>query len=279
MVNNQASLDRVFGALGSPVRRAILVRLEAEVNRSTRFTVDVSHDLRSSMTVILANTELALRRTRPPESYRATLQTIQQESNHILAMLEDMLLAARAAGATQTIDKLPVDFAELITEVFLASGAAASIKQQTLILEQSEPKQLWVLGDRSLLRRMLSSLIDNAIKYTPSGGFIELSHRMHAESFTFEVRDNGIGISPDLQDRVFDRLFRADAARSRRDLAGSGLGLSIVKWIAEIHGFQVDLCSKLEHGSTFTIEIPDARLIADNSKASSSAIEHKLGIR
>ena len=239
----------------------LLVRLETEVNRSTRFTMDVSHDLRSAMTVILANAELGLRRTRTPESYRATLATIQQESNHILAMLEDMLLAARSEGTAQTILRVPVDFGELVSEVFAAFCAAAAIKQQTLRVKQNECEELWVLGDRSLLRRMLSSLIDNSLKYTPAGGLIEISCRQQGQDLILEVRDNGIGIPPEMQGRVFDRLFRADGARSRKDLAGSGLGLSIVKWIVEIHGFQIELRSDVYQGSTFLIKLPAETLV------------------
>ena len=246
----------------------LLVRLEAEVNRSTRFTTDISHDLRSAMTVILANAELGLRRVRTPESYRATLAAIQQESNHVLAMLEDMLLAARSAGASQVIDKVPVCFDHLVAEIYAASCAASSIKQQTLRLEENRGPELWVLGDRSLMRRMLNSLIDNAIKYTPAGGLIELSYKEQGDSFRLSVRDSGIGIPAELKDRVFDRLFRADAARSRKDLPGSGLGLSIVKWIADVHGFRIELDSEPNRGSTFTVIMPAQARVFVNPDAS-----------
>ena len=155
----------------------LLMRLEEEVNRSTRLTMDVSHDLRSAMTVILANAQLALRRVRTPEQYRETLSTIQQESSHVLAMLEDMLLAARTANADQQVEKTQVCFNEILIEVFEAAKAAAAIRDQqlTLTVAKSLEQAIWLHGNRSLLRRLASILVDNALKYTPPGGRIALS--------------------------------------------------------------------------------------------------------
>jgi signal transduction histidine kinase len=222
------------------------------------------------MTVILANAELALHRSRTPDQYRATLSAIQQESNHILVMLEDMLLAARTAGAEQAIEKLPVAFDALVSEVFHAAQATAAMKQQTLRMEEPEGEELWVLGDRSLLRRMVSSLLDNALKYTPAGGRITLTRTRAPHGFVFSVEDNGIGIAPEMQGRVFDRLFRADAARSRKELPGSGLGLSILKGVAQVHGFAVHLQSEVHRGTTFSIDIPASAMVSAHADRSSA---------
>ena len=232
----------------------LLLRLEEEVNRSTRLTMDVSHDLRSAMTVILSNAQLALRRDRSPEQYRATLMAIQQESSHVLAMLEDMLLAAQTANADQQVEKTQVCFNDILSEVFEASKAAAAMKDQSLTLEEAASAQeVWLQGNRSLLRRLVSILIDNALKYTPPGGKIALSLQRSGSTVTFSVSDTGIGIPAHLQSRVFDRLFRADSARSRKDMPGSGLGLSIAKWIADVHGLQIQLASSVDQGSVFSV--------------------------
>jgi signal transduction histidine kinase len=238
----------------------LLVRLETEVERSTRLTTDVSHDLRSAITVILANAELALRRSRSPEQYRTTLSTIQQESTHILAMLEDMLLAARTAEKGQQVETAPVCFNEIVSEVFDASRAAAAMKDQNLSLskEENQDHDIWLEGNRSLLRRLISIFVENALKYTPQGGRVHLSLRRSHANAVFSVSDTGIGIPPHLQHRVFDRLFRADAARSRKEIPGSGLGLSIAKWIADVHGLRIDLESEVNRGSIFSVTLPNA---------------------
>ncbi len=236
----------------------LLVRLETEVNRSTRLAMDVSHDLRSAMTVIFANAELSLRRSRTPEQYRNTLSAIQQESTHVLAMLEDMLLVAQTGEAGKKLDATAVCLDELVQEVYEASQAAADIKGQRLSLALPEPPAggVWLKADRSLLRRLISILVDNALKYTPPGGQIALSLRRTGEGAVLSVSDTGIGIPADLQSRVFDRLFRADAARSRKDMPGSGLGLSIAKWITDLHGYTIELVSGVDEGSVFSVIFP-----------------------
>ena len=128
------------------------------------------------------------------------------------------------------------------------------MKDQSLTLEEAASAQeVWLQGNRSLLRRLVSILIDNALKYTPPGGKIALSLQRSGSTVTFSVSDTGIGIPAHLQSRVFDRLFRADSARSRKDMPGSGLGLSIAKWIADVHGLQIQLASSVDQGSVFSV--------------------------
>jgi two-component system heavy metal sensor histidine kinase CusS len=253
----------------------LLVRLEAEVNRSNRLTMDVSHDLRSAMTVILANAQLALRRSRSAKQYRETLAAIQQESIHVLTMLEDMLLAARATEAEEQVEKTAVCFNEIVAEAFEASKAAAAIKDQKLSLTSAEDfeQEIWLQGNRSLLRRLVSILVDNALKYTPQGGQVKLSLRRSGSSVLFSVSDTGIGIPPDLQSLVFDRFFRGDSARSRKETPGFGLGLSIAKWIADVHGFRLELASVVGQGSVFSV-------ILRNTLAESQGLaQHQLIFR
>ena len=245
----------------------LLVRLEAEVDRSSQLTTDISHDLRSSMTVILANAELSLRRSRSQQQYCATLSTIQQEATHVLTMLEDMLLATQTHEAGQQVEKMPVCFNEIAYEVFEASQAAAAIRDQKLSFNiVGEPGvDLWLQGNRSLLRRLVNVLVDNALKYTPRGGEVELSVQCSGDDPIFKVRDNGMGIPQHLKKKVFDRLFRADSARSRKEMQGSGLGLAIAKWIADVHGLKIQLQSELHRGSTFTVILTPAQILIPRS--------------
>jgi signal transduction histidine kinase len=237
----------------------LLMRLETEVNRSTRLAMDVSHDLRSAMTVILANAELSLRRVRAPEQYRNTMFAIQQESTHVLSMLEDMLLLAQSGEPKKALLRTPVLLNEIVTEVFDASRAGALMKDQQLILAcaQDTGAEVWVEGDRALLRRLTSILVDNALKYTPRAGRIVLSLHKRQATAVLSVQDNGIGIPEHLQSLVFDRLFRADSARSRQDTPGSGLGLAIAKWVTDLHGLKIELVSEVDTGSTFSVLFPE----------------------
>lgn len=237
----------------------LLARLEAEVNRSNQLTMDVSHDLRSAMTVILANAQLALRRSRSLEQYRDTLTTIQQESLHVLAMLEDMLLAARSTEPVGEIEMTAVCFNEIVAEIFEASKAAAAMRNLSLTVAEGFNEEMWLQGNRSLLRRLTSILVDNALKYTPAGGQVTLSLRTSRSYGILSVTDSGVGIPPHLQGRVFDRCFRADSARSRKE-SGSGLGLSIAKWIADVHGFPLQLESVLGQGSVFSVTLTNIGL-------------------
>lgn len=232
----------------------LLVRLEAEVNRSTQFTMDASHDLRTAITVILANAQLSLRRARTAEEYRETLSTILQEATHTLNLLEEMLLATRSGHGAQ-VNKEPVSFTEIAVDVFEASRAHAEMKHLRMRLETTE--EVWVLGDAALLRRLTSTLVDNALKYTPAGGTITLRLATAERGAVLRVCDTGIGIAAEQHQRIFDRLFRADVARSRAGPEGNGLGLSIAKWIADVHGFTIAVDSEIEQGSTFSVCIPE----------------------
>lgn len=236
----------------------LLVRLEAEVNRSTQFTADASHDLRTAITVILANAQLSLRRIRSPEEYRETLSTILQEATHMLNLLEEMLLVARSGKLNHQVARAPVSFAAIVLDIFEAARATAEMKG--LKMRVGTVDDIQVLGDAALLRRLMSTLLDNALKYTPAGGTITVAVRRVEQGAVLSVQDTGIGIPGELHPRVFDRLFRADVARSRAGTKGNGLGLSIAKWIADMHGFSIRLESVVDAGTTFFVLLPEAAL-------------------
>jgi signal transduction histidine kinase len=234
----------------------LLRRLEAEVNRSTQFTMDASHDLRTAVTVILSNAQLSLRRERAPAEYREAMNTIMQEAQHVLTMLEEMLLAARSGAPSTQVFKEVLEFDEIVSDAYEASCAAAVMKELCFNLGPLE--QVIVLGDRALLRRMLSALLENAVKYTPSGGSVIVSLQRSAKGTLFSVRDTGVGIEPAFHQRIFDRLYRIDATRTRIEASGNGLGLTIAKWIADIHGFSLTVESSLGTGSCFSVLIPES---------------------
>ena len=230
----------------------MLARLEQSAASVTQFTADASHDLRTALTVILANAQLALRRERSPESYRESLEGIATETSRVLHMLEDMLLATRSGVSPHGLDHTQVDLPEVLRETFEAAQAVATLREQRFVLEM-DLTNLSIRGDRASLRRLFSILVDNAMKYTPHGGSVRMRLCGHARGWVLEVMDTGIGIAPELQGRIFERLFRGDPARSQNGPGGHGLGLAIAAWIAEIHHLDLSLTSVPGQGSTFRL--------------------------
>lgn len=231
----------------------VLARLQSAVEHLTQVTSDISHDMRTTITVMLATAQLALLRPRSREDYCAALKTIEQECEATSTLLDDLLLAARADIAQQNINLAPVNLAAVAEEDCEHLRTRAEMKGQRF--EVALDRQAWILGDAVLLRRLVSILLDNAVKYTPPQGIIRTSVTVQNERVQLEVLDTGIGIAPQDVDRIFDRFFRADASRNR-DEGGSGLGLAIAKWIAEAHHTRISVASDLQNGSVFSICFP-----------------------
>lgn len=227
----------------------LLERLDAAVSRLRQFTSDVSHDLRTSTTVVFATAQVALRIDRTPAEYRTALQTIAQECQATTHLLDDLLAIATADLGDAEVARLPVNLAEVVEEVSSQMQAHAKVKHQTL--ECRGPDDGWILGDLQMLRRLTSILLDNAVKYTPESGTISASVTTTETSVALEVADTGVGIAPEHAARIFDRFFRGDPARARD--GGHGLGLAIAKWIADSHDSAIQVSSARGRGSTFTV--------------------------
>jgi heavy metal sensor kinase len=231
---------------------AMLARLEDAVTRITRFTADASHELRSPISFIRTVTEYALRNPRCDPASRETFGEILAESEEAALLLEDMLTLARAdAGHADAVFE-PLDLAEVLTETCEKIRPLANAKRQAL--DTAADPGASISGDRSSLRRLLWILLDNAVKYTPEGGRIGVALCAAGSEATVIVRDTGIGIPAAMQPRIFDRFYRADPSRSQVD--GAGLGLSIAKWIAEVHRATISVQSKEGKGTTFQVAFP-----------------------
>lgn len=231
----------------------LLSRLDSAVYKLTQFTSDISHDLRTTITVILTTAQLALRKDRPGEAYRRSLETIVEESQETSKLLDDLLAAARADMAQQNIDRRLVDVSQVVCEVAEHIRAQAELKGQTL--QAHVCSNALVLGDISLLHRLFGILLDNAVKYTPQKGAITISVHAQEAMIFVEVADNGIGIAPETAKFIFDRFFRVDSARNR-DQGGSGLGLAIAKWIVDAHDSTIQVSAASNGGSIFTVCLP-----------------------
>jgi two-component system, OmpR family, heavy metal sensor histidine kinase CusS len=250
----------------------LLSRLDSAVGKLTQFTSDISHDLRTSITVILTTAQLALRKDRPEEAYRKSLQTIVQESQETSKLLDDLLATSRTDIAKQNIDHALVDVSQVICEVTEHIKAQAELKSQ--LLQAHVYNEALVLGDISLLRRLFGILLDNAVKYTPEHGIITASVRTDDAMVLIEVADNGIGIAPEAAEHIFDRFFRVDSARNR-DQGGNGLGLAIAKWIVDEHDSTIQVSSASNGGSIFTVRLPQAYV---GGEKSGSHLQHSLVI-
>lgn len=231
----------------------LLGRLEIAVDRLTQFASDISHDLSTTITIMMTTAGLALSRDRSPEEYRTALHNINIECEATAQLLSTLLAIARADMVHQKIEWKAINLTELITEVAQQFEPRAIIKGQSIRLQVQEG--ISTLGDLSLLRRMVSILLDNAIKYTPERGSITVSLQQ-AEAFVeLRVRDTGIGIPEHALPRIFDRFYRVDEARMEND-ESNGLGLAIAKWVVDAHQSKIDVVSTPGQGSTFTVFIP-----------------------
>lgn len=233
---------------------AMLDRIEKSFKRITQFTADASHDLRTPVAIIRASSELALRRQRTEDEYRDALARILATSSETSELLEQLLTLARADAGSAGLEMRLVD---LSAHVRRAKEHALSLAEsKDLNCTASIPDApVIVKADGTAIDRLLLILVDNAVKYTPSGGHchIELVHSGHNAEVL--VTDDGIGIEERDLEHVFERFYRADRARARAS-GGAGLGLSIAKWITEVHGGTIEAQSKSGEGSTFKVRLP-----------------------
>lgn len=236
---------------------AMLSRIELAVHRIQQFTADASHDLRTPLALIRTNAELALRRPRRPAEYREALERILGASEETTQLIDALLTLARAdLGATELQPRC-FDLTTLLQKS--AQKAAVLALEKGLVFSESLSEQpLYLHADVAAIERLLLALLDNAVKYTPSGGRVHFRSRAEGEFARVEIEDTGIGISEQDIPRIFDRFFRADQARSR-EVPGSGLGLSIARWVADAHDAAIEVSSRLGHGSLFRVRIPLAR--------------------
>lgn len=241
-------LDRLAETLND-----MLSRLDDAFTEMRQFTADASHELQTPLTILRGEMEVALRSQRSPEEYATILRSALEEIERISRIVEGLLLLARADAGVLRMDLQPVDLVHLVEEVLDQTALLARKKSIDLIMGNIEP--LETAGDFVHLRRLFLNLVDNGIKYTPPGGVIKISIERKGETAILSVKDTGPGIPPEEQEKVFQRFFRSQEARSAGQ-GGSGLGLSIAKSIAEAHGGKLELESTPGEGSVFRVYLP-----------------------
>lgn len=248
LAGTEDELDRLAETLNG-----MLGRLYDAFAEMRQFTADASHELQTPLTILRGEIEVALRSQRSPEEYAETLKSALEEIERISRIVEGLLLLARADAGVLRMDSQPVDLVRLVEEVLGQTALLAGKRSIGLIMGNMEP--LEVTGDHVHLRRLLLNLVDNGIKYTPPGGTVKVSIERKDDAVILSVRDTGPGIPPEEQEKVFQRFFRSQEARSAGQ-GGSGLGLSIAKSIAEAHGGKLELESTPGEGSILRVFLP-----------------------
>jgi heavy metal sensor kinase len=234
----------------------LLDRLDQSFERQRRFISDASHELRTPVSILCGEAEVALSQaSRSPEEYRESLAVLHHEAQRLARIVEDLFTLTRADAGEYRLAHSDFYLDELVADCVRAARALAQAKNITLSVVAAN--EMPVRADEDLLRRMILNLLDNAIKYTPEGGNVSVTCNPAPDGYELSVTDSGPGIPVDMQSRIFERFFRVDRARSRsgRD-GGAGLGLAIASWIAEAHLGRIDLVRSDATGSTFTVRVP-----------------------
>jgi heavy metal sensor kinase len=235
----------------------LLDRLDQSFERQRRFVADASHELRTPVAILFGEADVTLAQsTRTTEEYRESLSILRGEARRLKHIVEDLFTLARADAGQHPLMLTDFYLDELVAECARNVRTLAGAKQ--LALHCETPREILIHADEALLRRMIMNLLDNAIKYTPSGGTVRICGGEKDSEYSISISDTGPGIPAELQPRIFERFFRADKVRARAesDGGGAGLGLSISQWIAGAHGGRIELTQSDENGSTFAVFFP-----------------------
>ncbi len=245
------------GQLGQVIND-LLARLDHSFEQQRRFMADASHELRTPLAIVRGEAEVALSKDdRSPAEYRESLSILHDESKRLTKIVEDLFTLARVDAGQVAVNFAPVYLDEIVSDAIRSMRVLADQRQVAITIDGGA--EMPFDGDESLLRRMILNLLDNAVKYSHRGGKVVVNLLSTGDKYQISVSDNGIGIPDEDQPKIFDRFYRVDRARSRSDetaTSGAGLGLSITRWIAEMHGGKIVLVSSTADGSTFSVIFP-----------------------
>ena len=239
-------LDRMIEAFNH-----MMTRLNLSFEQVRRFSTDVSHELRTPLTVVRGQLEVALFTAETVEQYREAMVNALEDVDRLSNIVRALLMLSQAESGQLLLQKTQLDFAELVRDQVDQYQIPAEAQGVDLTAEL--PSSCVLPGDKIQIERLVSNLLGNAIKYTPSGGRVLARLSPENGYAKFTVEDTGVGISPDHLPHIFDRFYRVPSADPEK---GLGLGLSFVSWIVKAHGGVVTVESELHKGTRFTVSLP-----------------------
>ena len=232
---------------------AMVKRLDMSFSQMRKFNADAAHELRTPLAILQTETEVALRSPNVPDEIRGVLASNLEEIDRLSRIVSDLLTLAEAEAGRQVLVKESMDLKALLEDLVDQLRILASERSVSIRLHCS--RQLRINADKLWIRRAVVNLLENSIKYSRDGGIVEVSAGTENSAVKLSIRDHGIGIQSHDLPHIFDRLYRADPARSR-DSGGVGLGLAIVKWIIEAHNGTIRVESEADRGALFEISLP-----------------------
>jgi len=256
-LSQRIRIKRVNDELGrlASTFNEMIAKLEESFRRVKRFTADASHELKTPLTILRGEVEVGLKKKRTLKEYQRILNSNLEETSRMSRIVEDLLTLSRADMGELAMEREEIELSPLAREVWEDLQILA--REKGIQLKFMDDGFTKVEGDPLFLRQLILNLTENGLKYTPSGGEVELKVEGDRDQGVVRifVSDTGVGIAKKDLKRVFDRFFRVDTARSR-DTGGTGLGLSICQWVAHAHEGQIAVASKVGKGSTFTVTLP-----------------------
>jgi heavy metal sensor kinase len=231
----------------------MIARLEDAFHHINRFSADASHELRTPLTIMRGELEAVVQEPSLRSDIRDQVASVLEETQRLSKVVDQLLAVSRLDAGEAVMDRTRFDLSETTRTTLEHMRLLAEEKNIAVSLHAIDKVE--IDGDRSRVKQVLVNLLDNAIKYTPKSGSVEVAVFAKEKTAVLEVRDSGIGIPSEALPHVFDRFYRSDKARSRQ-FGGAGLGLSIVKSICTAHGGQVTVQSHDGNGTTFRVEFP-----------------------
>lgn len=230
-------------------------RLERSFEQMRRFTADASHELRTPLTALRSVGEVGLQERPDDKLFGDVVGSMLEEADRLTKLVDTLLMLSRADAGQVRLAQEPIDLGALARDVAVYLEDLADEKEQRIEIEAAGAAA--VRGDWLVLRQAVVNVVDNAIKYSARGAAIRIGVGQDVARSWIAVIDHGPGIAAEHRERVFERFYRVDKARSR-ELGGTGLGLSLARWAVEAHGGRIELESEVGRGSTFRLVLPSA---------------------
>lgn len=231
----------------------MISRLEDSFKRISQFTADVSHELRTPISAMKGEAELLLSKPRPAKEYRGALATYIEKLDFLTKLINDLILLSKFDSNEAGLKMARIKLNELLFNLWELFSVLA--EQKGIVFSLGKTEQADVLGDQTRLQQLFTNLFDNAIKFTPSGGHIDIALQKDGGFAKVSIKDTGIGIPKEELEHIFERFYQVDKSRTTES-EGIGLGLSICQWIVKAHKGNIELESELGKGSIFIVSLP-----------------------